>query len=362
MTYFPFIFAIIAVIVLTKLMLPLAKRVGLMALPGGRKKHGVPTPIIGGIAIFFGFCFSLLLLPNSLQDYRAFLAAALLLVLTGVLDDLQELTPRFRLVVQVMTGFLMIIWGGVILRNLGNIVFVMNIELNYFFGFIVSICAVIGVINAVNMLDGVDGLVGTMTLVQFGLLLYLSMINHFVTEIHILLILIGSIIGYLYFNFPFPGRKHAIIFMGEVGSTFLGFSLVWFMIYLSQPPHRAASAVTFLWIMMIPLFDIANVMIRRLLQNRSVTHADRQHIHHLLEGFGFSKLAIVLLLSFVTLLAGSTAILAYHAHIHPGIMFLVFIGLFMIYCAVSGLLWRYIIPTSLRSENEKFVFSSAQDI
>jgi len=327
-------------IIFVVLLMPLASRLGLVDVPGGRKLHQVPTPLVGGIAMFLAFSLACLCTTISLKDYRAFSAISLLLVFTGVLDDFHELSAKSRLMIQIFSGILMVVWGKVILLDLGTLITPHEIKVHFALGLIISMSAVIGVINAVNMLDGIDGLVGTMVLIQFLLLIYLAFTAHLFVEVLVLSFLVAVILGYLWFNFPFPGRKNAVIFMGDAGSMFLGFAIVWFAIYLSQAPHQAANPVTFLWILMIPLFDIGAIIIRRLLHKRSPLKADREHIHHLLQSFGLSNLRIVGLLGFVTLIAGLFGIFAHEFEIPANIMFIGFLAAFCAYVVLAEILWR----------------------
>lgn len=344
---FPFFLAFISTVIFVALLMPLANRLNLVDVPGGRKLHQAPTPLVGGICMFLAFVLACLCTTISLKDYRAFSAISLLLVFTGVLDDFHELSPKSRLVVQIFSGILMVVWGKVILLDLGALITPHEINIHFALGLIISICAVVGVINAVNMLDGVDGLVGTMVFIQLLLFIYLAITSHLFIEVLVLSILLAAILGYLWFNFPFPGRKHAVIFMGDAGSMFLGFALVWFAIYLSQEPHRAASPITFLWIMMIPLFDIGAIMIRRILHKRSPLKPDREHIHHLLQALGLTNLKVVLTLSSTTLIAGLCGIFAHELAITSNVMFIIFLTVFCAYVILAEILWRRIKRKSL---------------
>ena len=142
----PMVVGFVGSLLFIKILIPLATRLGLVDVPGGRKQHLYQTPLIGGIAMFLSFGVSILLFDISLHMYRAFLASAFLLVFTGVLDDFHELTPRFRLFVQVVTGAIMVIWGNVTLHDLGNFLYLDNIHLDFTTSLIISICAVIGII------------------------------------------------------------------------------------------------------------------------------------------------------------------------------------------------------------------------
>lgn len=338
--WWSFILALLITIIVIKLMLPLAYRLKLIDHPGGRKYHRNPTPLIGGIAMFLAFSLSSLCLPVSLQNFRAFFAASLLLTFTGVLDDFRELTPRFRLFIQIIAALIMIKWGHVVLNNLGNLIFIHDVHLKYSMSLIISVCAVIGIINAINMLDGVDGLVGTMTLLQFLCLIYLAFIKGYLNNIAIIILFIPILLGFLCFNFPVSWCKHVLVFMGDAGSMFLGFALVWFSIYLSQPPHRAATPIVFLWIMAIPLLDTGATIVRRISRGHSPFKPDREHIHHLLLGLGLSNLAIVLFLGGATIFFATMGILAQYLHIPSAIIFLTFVVLFIGYLFLTQFLQR----------------------
>ena len=327
-------------LVFTFLIISIAKRIDLVDHPGGRKHHRNPTPLIGGIVMFMVFSFGSLCLSFSLQHFRAFFAASLLLVFTGVLDDFNGLTPRFRLLIQILSGLIMVLWGGVTLHSLGDLIFTHNIHLNYGMGLIISICAVIGIINAINMLDGVDGLVGTITLLQFLCLIYLAFIEGYLVNIMIITLFIPILLGFLCFNFPFPWRKHALIFMGDAGSMFLGFGLVWFSIYLSQVPHKAANPTVFLWIMAVPLLEIGSTLLRRILKGHSPFKPDRGHIHHLLQKLGLGNLSIVLFLGGATIILAAIGIVAQRLHVYSFIIFWAFVIFFIIYMFLTELLWR----------------------
>ncbi len=313
------------------LLRPLAFRLGLVDSPGGRKHHSGEIPLIGGIAIFIGFVFALLTLNISLSDYRSFIAAGGLLVFTGLLDDFHELNAPVRFVCQIFAAFLITTWGGVCLHSFGDLAFVGPIYLGLL-AIPISIFATVGVINAVNMTDGIDGLAGTLVLVQLSLIALVAYLGHRYIDLHILSILIISLLAFLFFNFRFPGRRQALVFMGDAGSMFLGLALTWFLISLTQGKHPAAAPVIMLWVMIVPLFDTTRLMITRVLAGRSPFSPDRQHIHHILMDMGFSVRATVIILAIVTALAGLIAITAWHWYIPEGYLFLSFLGLFIIFC------------------------------
>jgi len=320
----------IGVIILLK---PLALRLGLADVPGGRKSHEGNIPLIGGIAIFVGISFALLTLNISLSPYRCLIASLALLVVTGILDDFHELSPRTRLFVQIFAGFLMVWWGKNSLLSLGNLFNLGEIKLGYYFAFPITIFAVVAIINAVNMTDGVDGLAGTLSFIELFYLGWLCHHAHFWPDKLIIELALCALLGFLYFNFPFKSK--ASVFLGDSGSMMLGFILVWFCIYLSQAGHVAANPVIFLWIMSVPIFEISSVVFRRLIQRISPFKADRGHLHYYLLAKNMTSLQVTLVIGSFSAVMGLIGILGEKFLINQSIMFFGFFVLFVIYFRIS---------------------------
>lgn len=312
------------------LLRPLAIRIGLVDSPAGRKQHSGDIPLIGGIAMFLGFLFALLTLSVSLLNYRSFIAAAALLILIGILDDFHELPPKSRFLAQIAAALLMTAWGEVMLQNLGNFLFAGDIVLGNW-GLPMTVLAVVGIINAINMMDGVDGLAGTLSLVALIFLAALSWYAQLFNQLQILGLIIAVLLAFLCFNFRFAGRKQALVFMGDAGSMFLGFSLVWFLVDLSQGTHKVLTPVVMLYIMALPLFDISSVVISRLYQGKSPFSPDRGHLHHLLQAVGFTPARITLIMGGAALIIGLVGIVGFHMGSADGVLFVIFLIMFVVY-------------------------------
>ncbi|MCZ6908347.1 MAG: MraY family glycosyltransferase [Rickettsia endosymbiont of Ixodes persulcatus] len=317
-------------IVCILLLKPLALRLGLVDAPNNRKHHQGDIPLIGGLAMFLGFLAGLLTLPISLQHYRSFIAGSALLVFVGLLDDFHELTPKSRFLAQIFALLLIFFWGGIKLTNLGNIIFYREIGLSIY-SLPVTIIAGLGVINAINMTDGIDGLAGTLVLTELILLICCALLSDQFIAVHILLLVIVTVLAFLCLNFRLPGRLHAHVFMGDAGSMFLGFSLVWFLIELSQTGSHAIAPVTMLWIMSLPLFDTTAVMLYRISKRKSIFSSDRQHLHHLLTGLNLSAIQISFILGSINLVLGTIGLLTYCQQLAEGILFIGFLTLFVLY-------------------------------
>lgn len=350
MDYLSLLFSIIAggfvTAICIRLLTPVALRIGLIDTPGGRKKHGQPVPLIGGIAIFMGFCFSLLSLNISLHNFRGLLAGSGILLLIGIMDDFHELTPRIRLIGQCMAAFFLMELGHLSVLHLGNLFFLGGVDLNWF-AFPLTMILVLGFINAVNMIDGNDGLAGMIILGQAIFFILLSIQYHQVNNICLLILFCVTLCVFLRFNFPFLSQKRASIFLGDAGSTVMGFVIAWFSVQLSQvialqtssmPAYRP---ITVLWILAYPLFDLLAVIGHRLQAKKSPLSAGRDHLHHLLFDYGFSRVSITLLLFGLSMGLGAMGFLFAFLSITESWQFILFLGCFLTYFVVSRRLLGY---------------------
>ncbi|MEE8286845.1 MAG: MraY family glycosyltransferase, partial [Gammaproteobacteria bacterium] len=157
--------ALLVCCALLHLLRPMAKRVGLVDEPGGRKPHQGSVPLIGGVAMFCGFSLAALTLDMGLTAYRSFFAAAAILVVVGLLDDMHELSSRARFGAQILAAVLMAYWGGVVLGDLGGLASGGASFALSGWEIVFTVFCTVGVINALNMSDGVDGLAGGLSLV-----------------------------------------------------------------------------------------------------------------------------------------------------------------------------------------------------
>jgi len=275
-----FIFLVITLLVsaVSYYLMRIAKPLGLIAHPGGHRKHDHATPLVGGIAIVIGLFFGVFVFTNDVVNLLPSLA---LLCVVGVIDDRYKLPSWSRFLAQALAILLMVKLTGVQLTSLGFLV--SNNEL-YLDGWSVplTIFASIGVINAINMSDGMDGLAGSLLIL---VLVVLSLSTNQHSEL--LLVSIASIAGFLVWNFRLF-RQRASIFMGDAGSTALGLLMAFLLISLTQQPTRELPPVSALWFMALPLFDAVTVLVLRPLRGQSPFAADRIHYHHLFERSGLS--------------------------------------------------------------------------
>lgn len=306
---------------LIRLLAPLAERFRLVDVPVGRKQHASPTPVIGGLAIALA-AFGLWL--TGLVGERppiGLMCAGVLLLASGVLDDIFDLRWPLRLIIQAAAAlFLMIIDGTHVDLK------VMAPDWAWASGPL-TIIAMIGVINALNMADGIDGLVGTLVSCSLAMLLAAASYSGAAALLAPLLLVLGATLGFLTQNARFPWQPRARVFLGNSGSEFLGLVMVWAIFKLTQDPRHPVTAILGPFFLALPVIDCLVLAQRRMNAGRSPFKADRCHMHHLLQAAGLSVTATVAVMGGVSLLIGGTAALAVKADTPQIVLILAFVAL-----------------------------------
>lgn len=295
--------ALLAVIVLMVPMIRLAPFLKLMDEPGGRKQHEGAIPLIGGLVIFPVFiAFAMLAGFSYLQYWPLYVGLFVLLVL-GVVDDHKHLHPWFKFGVQCAVAVLLVIWGDAQILTLGNLFGFGEFRLG-FMAVPFSLAAVVLLINAVNLMDGLDGLAAGYVSVAIGWIAFGYWQAGDVDGLGMALLLIAAIGGFLCYNMRSPFRKRARVFLGDAGSTCLGFALAWFAIHAAKDvPAPALEPMSVAWILAIPIMDTCAQFYRRVRAGLHPFSPDRGHLHHHFIHAGFSvgkATAAILVLAFLS--------------------------------------------------------------
>ena len=298
-----------------------------------RKFHKRATPLTGGIGILLAVIVSteIYLDINNLKGYmpefsQKLYIASIPLLLLFLIDDLKSLSPLYRLIIQIIVSLYVIFSTDVYLSNLGNLFGFGEIKLGAF-GIPFTIFCIVGVMNAFNMIDGINGLCAGSAMMA---LLFIGFFSGLMYD-SVLIIIIGSMIGFLIFNLRFFGKKRGV-FLGDSGSNLIGFWVAWCAIYSSQNIIYQAEPITMLWFVAIPLLDCIGLIFFRLMRGISIASPGRDHIHHKLmhdyspEG----ALGIILLISLCTGLLGITLENSFEPWVST-IMFLLFASFYYIY-------------------------------
>ncbi len=258
---------------------------GLLDRPTDREAHIGTVPLVGGISIYLSVVISSVAFLDLPETFIAIALICGLITFTGALDDRYPLQPVYRLVLQLMAG-VTIASMGVSVHSLGNLVGLGDINLALF-AIPFTAIAITGLCNAYNMVDGIDGLAGSLTLVAMCSLLYLTLDRAPDNEVALVAFLCTSISVFLVFNLKVKGKSK--IFMGDAGSMFLGCSVAIAMIYFSQSGRDIINPATALWLISIPMMDMASTMLRRMQKGQYPQHANRTHLYHILMRSGLNQ-------------------------------------------------------------------------
>ena len=268
-----------------------------------RKFHKRPTPLTGGIAIFFSLLISgkIYIDINDLNDFIPLFSimlfvASFFIIIVFLIDDAKGIKPAYRLIAQIAAAYFVIHSTGIYLENLGNLFGFGEIYLGVY-GIPITIFCVVGVMNAFNMIDGINGLCAGSALVM---MLFTGVASGFIFD-SMLVLLIGSMAGFLVFNLRVMGKKRAV-FLGDHGSNFIGFLVAWIAIHCSQMESYSINPMTIVWFIAIPLLDCIGLIISRTLKGLSWAAPGRDHIHHkLMQNFS-PEMSLFIILSFSTIM------------------------------------------------------------
>lgn len=316
-----------------------AQKIGLVDRPNYRKRHQGLIPLVGGISVYAGLCFAFFITKQYLPHGNLYLACAGVLVLVGALDDRFDISVKLRATVQALIAAAMMVFANIYLSSFGYVFGPWEIVLGPF-GYLVTLFAVWAAINAFNMVDGIDGLLGGLSCVSFGalgILLY----SHGQASLALwCFAMIAAILPYILLNLGLLGKRYKV-FMGDAGSTLIGFTAIWLLLLSSQGESRAINPITALWIIAIPLMDMIAIMYRRLRKGMSPFSPDRQHIHHLIMRAGFtSRQAFVLITLAAALLAAVGIIGEWLTFVPEWFMLALFLLAFLLYGYCIKRAWR----------------------
>lgn len=316
-----------------------AKTIGLVDVPSGRKQHTDNVPLAGGIATSITLLYFVFNNAFLLHSPMLYAACIITLVTIGALDDKFDISYKIRLFVQAVLSIAMMWLGGLELSSLGNLFGTGQIELGIA-GYIVTVLAVIAAINAFNMVDGIDGLLGGLSIVTFGGLAILLLHDHQPKIAYFCLAMVAILFPYVVLNMGWLGRQRKV-FMGDAGSMLIGFTVVWVLLISSQngkiPPLRP---VTALWLIAVPLMDMVAIMIRRIRRGESPFKPDRDHLHHIFQRVGFTSKQTLFAICSISALYAGVGIYSDIAQVPEYIMLIAFVVCFGVYFTLLTYIWR----------------------
>jgi len=315
-----------------------AAKLGLVDLPDVRKQHGEPVPVVGGLAVAFAFVLTGLLCRVEARLLAAFAVASLPLLLIGLLDDKQGLNAREKLAAQSLVAAIAVFGGGVVVHELGDLLGFGVLALGWF-AIPFTIVCLVGTINAFNMTDGVDGLAGGLALVSVLAFGGAAALLDASTELSLAVALGGALVGFLCFNLQYRARPFRV-FLGDSGSTFLGFALAWLAVAIAQRPGGRLYPIAAVWVLGVPLLDMGTTMVLRATRGHNPLAPDRTHLHHLLAALGLSpKRVVVIEVGAAALLAG-VGLGAWRHQVPEALLTYGFLATALVYLLGVHLAWR----------------------
>jgi len=339
---FVFFFSLVTLFTMRKI----AKEIGLVDKPNERKHHNGAIPLVGGITICISFIYFLFNNPELLPNHNLFMFSIFILTLVGALDDKYDLSFKVRFFVQGGLSIAMMFVADIQLHTLGNMFGFGNISLGVV-GYFVTVIAVVGAINAFNMVDGIDGLLGGLSIVTLGGLGFILSTDGQSNLAYLCLVLIVIILPYVLFNLGLLGRERKV-FMGDAGSMLIGFTVIWFLLLSTQKVGGAPlRPVTALWLIAVPLMDMAAIMIRRIRRGDSPFKPDREHLHHIFQRLGLNNTQILCAICAIAIAYAAFGIYAEIANIPEWIMLALFLVCFFIYQLLLSKVW--IITAKIRA-------------
>ena len=280
----------------------IAKHIGAMDIPNERKVHKKPIPRLGGLGIYLGFLLGYIIFGHESIQMNSILIGSFIIVLVGIIDDINPIKARYKLIGQIIGASVVPIFGGMLLKDVSAF----GIYLNFgYFSYIITILFIVGIINCINLIDGLDGLAGGLSAIYFIMIGVVSILFNNSSGLDTILtfIMLGATLGFLVHNF-----NPASIFMGDSGSMFLGY-IIAIIALLGYKNVTFTSLVVPVFLIAIPIMDTLFAIVRRVLKHEPIMKPDKSHLHHQLLKLNFSVRKTVLIIYFVDILFAIASII-----------------------------------------------------
>ncbi len=301
----PLVVALVVSFLATPIVKSFAYKLGAIDVPkDARRMHKVPIPRMGGLAIFLGFIVSMLLFCPLDDQMKGILLGSVIIVVMGIIDDITPLRASLKFIVQIFAALIPVYYGVQITCISNPNIFSEN--LYWDFGWLsipITVVWIVGLTNAVNLIDGLDGLaIGVSTISALTMLVIAILVAEPQVAI-VMAALVGACIGFMPYN-----MNPAKIFMGDTGSTFLGYILACITIQGLFKFYAVISFVVPFLILGLPIFDTMFAIIRRISHGQNPMAPDRSHVHHRLIDMGLNQKQAVAVLYVISAILGLSAV------------------------------------------------------
>ena len=294
----------LASVCIMPIMKKVAHHIGAIDIPrkdeDNRHIHKKPIPKLGSVGIFLAFLFGYMLFGQHSIKMNAILIGSFIIILTGIVDDINDLRASRQLIAQLLAAGIIVFYGGISLTE----VTAFSLHINFgIFSDLITIFFIVACINIINFTDGLDGLSGGVTSIFYIttaiICFYQGRLGSL--EMTLTLLMLGSTLGFLVHNF-YPAK----IFAGQC-SMFMGF-MISIICLLGFKGTALTSLFVPIAILGLPILDTLFAIIRRMLKGQPIFSADRCHFHHQLLGMNFSQRTTVIIIYFINILFALTSI------------------------------------------------------
>lgn len=342
MLYLTLVLAFVASILLTPVVKAIAFRVGAVDRPNYRKVHARIMPRLGGLAIFGAFLIGYFILkpvdPENPFAAPFIIGGAVIIIITGVLDDMFEITAKAKLLGQFIAAGI-VVYGGLQIEFI-NLPFGGVLDFGYL-SIPLTILWIVGITNAINLIDGLDGLAAGVSTIALITLAGMALMKGDMFVFSMAAILAASSSGFLIYNFH-PAK----IFMGDTGALFLGF-MISVLALLGFKNITVISLIIPVIMLGVPISDTFFAIVRRWRLKQPLSAPDKSHLHHCLLNVGFTHRQTVLIIYALAAMFGLAALIFSQATVWGAILLiavmLVAIELFVEAVGLAGKNYRPLI-------------------
>lgn len=296
------IFSMIVSLILTPIVIAVSKKLDIVDRPNFRKIHTKPISMLGGSAILLSFFIGIWLGAPIEREIKPLLLGAIVIYLVGLIDDLYDLKPVLKLIGQIIAASIVVVYGV-------TIDFIsIPIGPTIHFGWLsipITIFWIVAITNAINLIDGLDGLAAGVSTIALVTIAFIAILQGNIFIIMICSVLIGSLLGFLVFNFH-PAK----IFLGDSGALLLGF-IIGFLSLLGFKNITFISLSFPIVILAVPFIDTLFAMIRRVKRGQHIMQADKSHLHHKLLDLGYTHRQTVILIYAMAIMFSVVSVILY---------------------------------------------------
>ncbi len=330
-----FIISVLFVPIVSKV----SKKLGIIAHVNQRTVHKGVIARTGGYAIYAAFLIGAMIFLKTDTQINSILIGGFIVFMTGLYDDIHDISPKFKLAGQLVAALVVIFYGGISLKGF-TLPFLPE-TISYVIAIIVTIVWIVGICNAVNLIDGLDGLCGGISIIVL-VTISITSLTYGRTDITSLsLMLAGAIAGFLIYNFH-PAK----IFLGDCGALFIGYMIA--VISLLGFGYKSSSFFTLgapIVVLMVPIMDTFIAIVRRKVNHKKMSEADRNHLHHkLMFSLELGQRKSVLILYIVTILFSVCSYIYVYDKLLATLLFCVLMIFFEIFIEATNMIGRKYKP------------------